>query len=656
MPSTNLATTVAVEIAVREAERKYGITRTVAPIPTTLTGHDWARHYFPFAFNRPFTDYQEKFWDWGWAVPAEGYVRPRVECEPRGVGKSTNAEAWVVSLLARKLRRMVGYVSLEEDKAGKHFDSIKSLLESPALLKDYPHCSPKVQKLRNTAAQWSRDAIITSADAMVVPLSLQGSSRGWKSPVGTRFDVLVLDDIDKLGMSPNLIKKLLELLKGEILAAGDDDTIVLVPQNLIHRDSICSQILDHRADILSDRIFCGPYPLLKNYDAEKVNIEGDRTGAKQWVITHGEAFDPAISIEYANKLLNKFGKSTFDRECQQEVWRVEDDRDFREWNELYHVITYTEFRTFFEQYGVEVWNPRKLHPQIPPLWNVGLGLDWGTTLAHPTAVAAIARPNQSSPLNDSFFAFTEVVLPAYPHTIGEEVPLVSPGRVAKALQEALAEWNVQENQVKQHLMSHEASAALNTMRIDLADDLKTYFNKWKPKRGSGVPQVQNVLEIDYTLSHPFRPGYADGRPRMYFVVPDEQGQVITSERGTYHVAQPTNSKGFVRARYEIPLYSHLNTGQKKVDDDYVDALLGLMNVFGVFSMGLTDAEKREAALPNNLKIEALQATDNEQQKERIVQARQIQLGRLEEQARAKQQAASKFRPQVPTLPTFRRRR
>lgn len=643
-------TAIAVEIE-RQAQ---GYVATPKPRPSTLTSHKWAQYYFPQAFNRPFAQYQKDFWNWGWAIKPDTAERPRVECEPRGVGKSTAGEALIASMIARKVKKMIGYVSLEEDKAGKHFDSIKSFLETPKLLADYPHCRPKVQKIRNMAAQWSRDALITDSDAMIVPLSLQGSSRGWKSPTNERFDMFVLDDVDKLGMSVAFTKKLLELLKGEILAAGTDNTLVIVLQNLIYRDSIVSQIFDHRADILSDRIFCGPYPLLKWYDAAKVDIAGDNNNAKEWIITAGEAYDEAISIEYANKLLNKFGKATFDRECQQDVHKVQDDKDFREWNELYHVITYSEFRAFFKSNGVEVWSVSRNHPIIPANWNVGLGFDWGTTIGHPAAIACIARPPQSVVLNNSFFAFTEVILPRFPHPTGEEVPLVSPGRVAKALQDALKEWNVSQNQIRQHLMSHEASAALNTMRVDLSPELQTFFNKWKPKRGSGVPQVQNMLEIDYSKPHPFR-GF-DGRPRLFFVVPDEQGRMVEGDLGKTSVAQPVDYRGFARARYEIPLYSHMMTRENKIDDDYVDALLGLANVFMVTSKPLTKDEEREKNLPPSLQnLEQIIAMREQDEAERIILARSIAFDKLDKQDAVRRSAMARTRPSVPKV-GFRGRR
>lgn len=634
-------------------EQEFGFARTGEAAPTDAIGHEWARHYFPHLFSRPFTNYQEEFWLWVDEIEPDTIHRPRVECEPRGVGKSTNAEAAVAKLVARKKRRMIGYVSLDEDKAGKHFDAIKNLLETDLLLRDYPHCKPKVQKLRNAAAQWSRDALITESDAMIVPLSLLGSSRGWKSPTNERFDVIVLDDIDKLGMSVQLIRKMLELLKSEILAAGTAKTVVLMPQNLIHRDSICSMIFDGRADILTNRIFCGPYPLLKlkpEYEAEKVPIPGDATGASEWVITSGEPFDDAISVDYAQSLLSMLGKATFDRECQQDVHKVEDDKDFREWDERHHVITYSEFTSFFRGVGVETWSPARQRPLIPHDWNVGVGLDWGTTLGHPSAAVCVARPPERVPaMKDSFFAFAEIVLPKYPHTSGEEPELVSPGRLAAAIKQALAEWNVEWSRVRMALMSHEASAALNTMRVDLADDLKLFFNKWKAKRGSGVPQVQQMLEMDHSRPHPFRSGVT-GRPRFYLVVPDDQGAIMRDPvLGGEYVAQPTDRHGFARLRYEIPLYNHRNSGEKKIDDDAVDALLGLANRFMVIAQPETVAEKREKSLPPELQNVEQILAEQPHTAERKMLARTMAFGEMDRKEAQKRQQMAKVRPMVPKI-------
>lgn len=580
-------------------------------------GAAWAKYFFPNFFGRPYTEYQKDFWKWIDTIEPGQRYRPRVECEPRGVGKSTNAEAAVAKLVATKKRRMVGYVSLEDTKATKHFESIKSMFESERFLEAYPHCRPKIQKLRDIAAQWSRDAIVTADGAMIVPLSLLGSSRGWKSSEGERFDLIILDDIDKLGQSPDLVKKLIDMLKGEILAAGTDQTLVIMPQNLIYRDSICAQVLDQRADILTDRIFCGPYPLLKWYEAEKVDVDGDDTGAKKWVITSGEAFDPAIGLDYAESLLNTFGKALFDRECQQIVNVVEDDKDFREWDERYHLITKSEFRRTMEDRGERVWNEHRECLQIPFRWNVGLGFDWGTTKGHPSAVVFVARPPENSAFADCHFVFAEVIKPKFPLDAFEEIELVSPGRMATAIQNKLKEWNVNDSQVTIKRMSHEASAALNTMALDLPSEIQMFWGKWKAQKGSGVAQIQNLLELDKAQDHPFRvypKGHPEegrplrGRPRIYFIVDDAQGDLWSDGVGLF-ITGAKDAGGFARARFEMPLYSFRNSGRNKIDDDFVDAFRGLMNIFGAQSGKLTAAEKIYASLPVDLQEPNIKTTE-----------------------------------------------
>lgn len=863
----------------------------------SLGGTEWARYFYPHLFDRPFTQYQIDYWQWIDLIEQFEYYRPRVECEPRGVGKSTNAEASVVKLVATGMKKMVGYVSLNEDKAQKHFNNIKAMFESSKLQRIYPGCSPKVQKLQNKAAQWSREAIVCQNGAMVVPLTLLGSSRGWKSEEGYRFDLIVLDDIDALGQSPEFTAKLIELLKGEILAAGDDNTLVIMPQNLIYRDSICSQIYDYRADIMTNRDFRGPYPLLKgDYEAEKVELPG---GGREWRITKAEPFDAAIPVSYAEKLLNLYGKQTFDRECQQKVFEIEEDKDFREWNEQFHIITVSEFRRKMEELGEPVWNEQRNCLQIPPRWNVGLGLDWGcltldteiltkegwkthdqleigelvagydwenkheivwtplnniihkaeqklvemrrksfrfvctpdhawiikrkkrgrmtqdtyrrqnldtipktslaavnfvisgicndsdtlpcspaiaavlgwlvtdgweykkkgggvlcqknyvdsvikdltdsglkwnelktnkdgvrqfylpkseinkikeltgytdknslpsvvtklsplarqemmramleaegtkngaeritifcqkrgavmdafqilatlcgqrlgverehqsefgtsnripllrhsfiqypditeleglhnvwcpsvnegavvarykgqvaitgnTTRKHPSVTTFSAKPAENSPLKDCQFMFGEICKPKFPLDSFESPEIVSVGRVATAIREFLDLWNVRDSQVVLRLMSHEASAALNTMAVDLPEETAQFFNKWKAEKGSGVPQIQNLLEINPNKSHPFRRypnGYKindidysglplRGSPKIFFIVPDDQGALRIDVTGQLFVMGAKNALGFARARFEIPIYSFRNQGDKKIDDDF----------------------------------------------------------------------------------------
>lgn len=565
----------------------------------------WVKRFFPQSFSREFTSYQNDFWQWGWEIEPDTYYRPRVECEPRGVGKSTTAETWVASVLARKRRRTIGYVSRTDDKSTLHFNGVRRKIETPELLKVYPHLQPRVERYRNAFSSWSQDRLITSAGQVVIPITLQGSNRGFKSEDDIRFDLIVLDDIDVLGESPEVRAKNLELLKSEIIAAGYANTLFVVFQNLVHRDSIVSMMLDHRADILSDRVFVGPYPLMRWYDAEKVSLPD---GGKRWTITAGEPYDPAISVTYCESLLNQFGKDTFDRECQQETTKVAEDKDFREWDEIYHVITRSEMAAGFAR--VPLMSDQRL--RIPNRWHVGRGLDWGTTRQHPAANCLVTRPDKTCPHSDAHFVIGEVVLPAFPYDAHISSEVVSPGRVAAHVRDLETSLNIIPGQVEQSRMSHEASAALNTMAIDLPEDLKMFYSKWKARKGSGVPQIQNLLEIDKNEPHPFRRYPAGhpkagmplmGRPRIYFVVADGQGELYLDGNGRLRVVGATDADGLARARYEVPLYSYRNTGLKKIDDDFVDSLRGLMATFGVQAGALTEAEQIRDEIPEKYRYE-----------------------------------------------------
>lgn len=567
----------------------------------------WLRYYFPKPFSRSFTSYQKDFWNWGWNVLPDRYYQPRVECEPRGVGKSTGAEVLVVSLLARKRKQAIGYVSGTDEKANKHFNSIKRKLENESLLKDYPHLKPRIQKYRNAFNAWSQDRLLTECGQTLIPITLQGSNRGFKSEDDIRFDLIVLDDVDSLGESPDVIQKNLELLKSEILLAGYANTTILFAQNLIHRDSICSKVLDGSADMLTDRNFCGPHPLMRWYDAEKMEMEG---GGKRWIITAGEPFDEAIDKDYCESLLNQIGKDLFDRECQQEVWKVGEDKDFREWNEVYHLITRSEMAAGFPKVHMKDENGFF----IPSRWHVGRGFDWGSTRGHPSSVCFVTRPDKTCPHDDSHFVFAEVVLPKFPYDISVASEVVSPGRVAAAVRITQREFRIQDAQIEQSKMSHEASAAQSTLMLDLPDDLQLFFKKWKASKGSGVPQIQNMLEIDKTKEHPFRKypkGHPRagqplmGRPRIYFVVEDGQGELYMDGNGKLRVTGAKDAAGFARARYEMPLYSHRNAGQKKIDDDFVDSFRGIMATFGVESDKLTPSEALDALIPEKYKPETL---------------------------------------------------
>lgn len=526
---------------------------------------------------------------------------------------STGAETGVVHALAKKVKRYVLYVSATDDQATKHLRAIKTKLENPKLLKDYPHLKPKIETVHKKVANWSAERLRTESGAIVECISLLGNSRGFKSEDSARPDLIVLDDIDSSKESIDVTKKKLDILATEILPTGTMLTDVLMPQNLIHRDSICSMILDKRAQILSNRKFSGPFPLVKNLQYESRELAD---GASEWVIVAGEPFDPAIGLDYAQHLLQLLGPDAFLREVQQEVWKVGADRDFREWDEVYHIVTWPELVEGFKRQGYEMEQYTDGRMRIPSRWNVGLGWDVGHTREHPSAVSIMTRPDQRYALSDTVFVIGEIVMPEFPFDSTVAPEIVSPGRTVKAIRRRLAAMGVSQGQIELALMSHEASSTRNAVLVDLPEEEQVFFNKWRAAKGSGVGAMQQLLEIDRKKPHPFRvypKGHPQegqplmGKPRLIFVVEDGQGELFVDVNGNLRVKGAKDCYGFARARFEIPIYSWRNTGQKKIDDDFVDCARGLLAVFGTTAGEKTADERFEDTLPEDLRWENIQA-------------------------------------------------
>lgn len=573
---------------------------------------EWLRYYFPHLYPRPFTQSQEEFFAHIQQIAADVYFEPICLCDPRGLGKSTVTEGAGVWLLATRRRDYWLITSETDDQAMKHQASVKAMLESPRLIEDYPHLRAKVQSVRKQLAAWSSERLICAGGQQIEFTSLMGKMRGFKSSEGKRPDLWTPDDIDSPTESPDVTKKKREIMRLDFLPAlarnraGELLGSVIWPQNLIHRNSVMRQVMDFSADMLNDRVFIGPNPLMRWYDAERT-IQPN--GKPKWIITDGQPFDPSVSLAYCEQLLNQFGKDGFDRECQQLVDVVDAEKDFREYNEIYHVSTLSEVIAGFKRNGASL-PPRG----YPDRWEVGEGLDIGTTPAHPCVYTAFTRPDQRFPFSDVHLGIIERCLPKYPLTIGVEPEKVSPRRIARAIRQSWRDVGISESH---HLsrMSHESSIAMNAFLLDVEDDdEQVFFAKWKAQKGSGVPAIQNLMEIDYSRPHPFRvypAGHAQaGQPvmgytRFILVVADGQGELYCDNAGFLRVKGAVDEHGFARARYEIPLYSHRNQGKSKIDDDWVDAARGILVDFILHAGELTHTERIEAATPEFARLDTL---------------------------------------------------
>jgi hypothetical protein len=565
----------------------------------------WLSMYFHRALASEFADFHRAFWRWLWSV---GFDKPDdsfVAVWPRGAGKSSAAELALVALGARRRRKYGIYVCATQDQADDHVGNVAAWLESAQLAEHYPAmCNRALTKFGQVKA-WRRNRLRCKNGFTLDSLGLDTASRGLKIDE-MRPDVIWFDDIDSETDSPQMIEKKIRIMTRRILPTGAPNVCIASFQNLVHADSIQSRLVDGRADFMIDRFVSGPFPALKNMVVE---TEGIRS-----VIVSGEPTWPAgMDIERCQDLMDDIGLQAFLVECQHQVKDRYRGAILPEFNETYHVITWSEFVRYFGKDACGCAFPHDLNmpcpnPRVPFSWALGRGQDWGTTRQHPCATVWVGRPHERDRLNDSVFVYRELVRPSFPPK--KEAELVNPRRMAEEIHGLEHRWE-EGGRMQISILSHEASATHNTyLDPDLADEHRLGFMKHQPMPQAGIPQLQNYLQINFDEPHPFRHHPEDdsqvlqGRPRLYFVVADGEGELY--HRDDKLLVRPaTSAAGLARLRWEIPQYRYkeLEDGRErsgipfKMHDDAVDALRYVANVFFPRRPMKSALERQEEQLP-----------------------------------------------------------
>lgn len=191
------------------------------------------------------------------------------------------------------------------------------------------------------------------------------------------------------------------------------------------------------------------------------------------------------------------------------------------WSEPHVIITWSEFENVFKS------------RYIPLHWKLGVFQDWGTTEGHPCVTMWFATAGMNAPedLAGSIFCYrsmletqctaTEVKVKIKDHMqLHNERPRV-------------AMWE----------MSHEASSErLEYNRVTVGASFMLPFHNWETGKTRGIEQLKNAITIrDDDKLHPFKANVY-GRPKMYFIVNDDQAM------------NPRDEGGMLRIRQEAPAY------------------------------------------------------------------------------------------------------
>ena len=95
------------------------------------------------------------------------------------------------------------------------------------------------------------------------------------------------------------------------------------------------------------------------------------------------------------------------QEIEIDYEATETGQRLKDFNEIIHCITISEFAAFYGEIAYETLEDasglRTTVPRIPPVGKIMVGMDWGETPDHPTAVVYVWRPPENMLLHESLF-------------------------------------------------------------------------------------------------------------------------------------------------------------------------------------------------------------------------------------------------------------
>lgn len=156
----------------------------------------------------------------------------------------------------------------------------------------------------------------TDSGLTIDALGLDTGTRGAKIE-NQRPDFIIFDDVDEKFDTPKTTQKKIETITTSILPAGSSNCAVMFIQNLIHENSIASQLADGRAEFLMDRIVSGAFAAVDGLTYEQQFNE--LLNRNLYKITSGVATWEGQSIEICQSQINEWGLTAFLQEAQHEV-------------------------------------------------------------------------------------------------------------------------------------------------------------------------------------------------------------------------------------------------------------------------------------------------------------------------------------------------
>jgi hypothetical protein len=604
----------------------------------------WLQLYYPRAVSKPMAFYHHELWQWTWLIELD---QSHAEYDaffgiwPRRCGKTTSGQLAIAAVGALKKRHYGWLLSRTQAQANQKLLTIRQAIGRMG--SEYITAYPHMAKARTEDGQnlgWNTTRLICSdsrgsdfiVEAIGFDMAVRGANIDFQRP-----DFIMPDDVDSLHDSIHVTEKNIETFTKSILPAGTNDKVVLGLQNLIHRDSIFSQVADGRAKFLMNRFVSGPYPAIEGefkYE-ERETLRGPR----YFILSGNATWPEGFGLEACEKELNDSGPAAFESECQHNVTHVHEDSTFREFNPVYHCITVSEFMRYYVGNKAHSYNLRRLDVPFDkdglaarlslPRGDCAMAHDWGNNIKHPVALRWLWRPGEGVPLSDSVFFIREQCWPTFPtYPRLEDDPRATPSyrqvhvailQVEKGLG-LKSRWDSDVPCIQFRLNSHERPEAAVAYYRDHTDLESLMFDQIDTREAKeGILHLQELQHIDYDQAHPFRVdprsvkdvpehlcricgwyhtgSHLKGRPRALYVVADGQGELYVDKFGKLAVKPAIDELGQARTRWEYPRHRPRETadgeekGAAKKDDDIIDTDRALAGRVFYMIKRLSDKER-----------------------------------------------------------------
>jgi hypothetical protein len=326
--------------------------RSITALPgSNAHWRDWLASNAAFTTRSTFGEHHIRAWEWFDALEPDKRPPALIECWPRGHGKSTTVELAMARMAVRATRQFCLYVSCSQDAANRHVQAIGGMMERVGVQR-------AVNKYGHSRG-WSANMLRTSNGFNVLAFGLDAGARGVKLD-DVRPDMIILDDVDELGDSVDAVIKKIETITQTILPAGSTDAAVAFFQNLIHANSVMSQVQSGQTDMLRNRMQSPVIVAVNDFKYEEYEADGGLTAYR---VTGGVPTWEGKNIEICQQEVDTYGLISFLRECQQDVGvgglmfpQFKETKDGADW----HVCAPFD---------------------IPPHWDVWASHDYGTGAA-----------------------------------------------------------------------------------------------------------------------------------------------------------------------------------------------------------------------------------------------------------------------------------